>query len=161
MLPLVCHRSGPWVFPTFIFFNLVLTSSPEISFTSHSLSFVFISLLSQRFSWLSKLTKYSFHLCFTFSSSISISPVLLLITLTCCKSLLCLFLCFAILNNFFFPTFVSSFSYSCCCCWCCPTPSEGWGHSFGAPEARQLSRAWNRGRRETESRQRASGAKSP
>ena len=31
----------------------------------------------------------------------------------------------------------------------------------GAPEAGQLPRAWTRGRRETESRQRVSGAKSP
>ena len=61
---------------------------------------------------MSKLSKYSFHLCFTFFSSISISPVLLLITLTCCISLLYLFLCFAILNNSFSPFFVSSFSYS-------------------------------------------------
>ena len=30
-----------------------------------------------------------------------------------------------------------------------------------APEARQLPRAWTRGRREKKSRQRASGAKSP
>ena len=32
---------------------------------------------------------------------------------------------------------------------------------FGAPEAGQLPRVWTRGRRETESRQRVSGAKSP
>ena len=31
----------------------------------------------------------------------------------------------------------------------------------GAPEARQLSRTWTRGHKETESRPRASGAKSP
>ena len=31
----------------------------------------------------------------------------------------------------------------------------------GAPEAGQLSRVWTRGRRETESRQRVSGVKSP
>ena len=31
----------------------------------------------------------------------------------------------------------------------------------GAPEVGQLSRVWTRGRRETESRQRVSGAKSP
>ena len=37
-----------------------------------------------------------------------------------------------------------------------PTPSEGWGHGGGpwSPEARQLSRVWTRGPRETESRQR-------
>ena len=64
------------------------------------------------FSWLSKLSKYSFHLCFTFSSSISISSDILLITLTCCTFLLCLFLCFAILSNSFSPSFVSSFLYS-------------------------------------------------
>ena len=31
----------------------------------------------------------------------------------------------------------------------------------GAPEAGQLSKAWIRGRKETESRQKTSGAKSP
>ena len=33
------------------------------------------------------------------------------------------------------------------------TPSEGWGmvENHGAPEARQLSRVWTKGRRETES----------
>ena len=31
----------------------------------------------------------------------------------------------------------------------------------GAPEAEQLPRVWTRGRKETESRQRVSGAKSP
>ena len=60
-----------------------------------------MSFLSLEFSWLSKLSKYSFYLCSTFSSSISISTVLLLITRTCSTSVLCLFLCFAILNNFF------------------------------------------------------------
>ena len=49
-----------------------------------------------------------------------------------------------------------------CCCCCYPTPSEGWGHggNHGAPEAGQLPRAWTKGRRKTESCQRASGAKS-
>ena len=44
-----------------------------------------------------------------------------------------------------------------------PTPSEGWGHGGRpwSPEAGQLSRVWTRGRTETESRQRVSGAKSP
>ena len=44
-----------------------------------------------------------------------------------------------------------------------PTPSEGWGmaEDHGAPEACQLRRVWIRGRRETGSRQRVSGAKSP
>ena len=87
--------SGPCTFPFFIFLNPVLTSSTEMSSTCLFLFSVFISLLSVGFSWLSKSSKYSFHLCFTFSSSSSISPVLLLITLTCCTSLLCLFLCFA------------------------------------------------------------------
>ena len=32
---------------------------------------------------------------------------------------------------------------------------------YGAPEAGQLPRVWARGRRETESRQRVSGVKSP
>ena len=109
MLPLVCHQV---LEPFFIFLNPVLSSSPEISSTSLSLSFVVISLLYLEFSWLSKLSKYSFHLCFTFSYSMSISPVLLLITHTCCTSLLCLFLCFAILNNSFSTSFVSNFTYS-------------------------------------------------
>ena len=44
-----------------------------------------------------------------------------------------------------------------------PTPSEGWGmaEDHGAPEAGKLSRVWTRGRIETESRQRVSGAKRP
>ena len=44
-----------------------------------------------------------------------------------------------------------------------PTPSEGWGMAgdHGAPEAGQLPRVWTRGHKETESRQRVSGAKSP
>ena len=43
------------------------------------------------------------------------------------------------------------------------TPSEGWRHGGRpwSPEAGQLPRVWTRGRRETRSRQRASGAKSP
>ena len=43
------------------------------------------------------------------------------------------------------------------------TPSEGWGMAkdHGAPEAGQLPRVWTRGRIETESCQRVSGAKSP
>ena len=46
----------------------------------------------------------------------------------------------------------------CCCCY--PTPSKGQGMSeeHGAPEAGQLPRAWIRGRRKTESRQRTSSA---
>ena len=41
-----------------------------------------------------------------------------------------------------------------------PSPSEGWGlaEDHGAPEAGKLPRVWTRGRRETESRQRVSGA---
>ena len=44
-----------------------------------------------------------------------------------------------------------------------PAPSEGWGmtEDHGAPEAGKLPRVWTRGRTETESRQRVSGAKSP
>ena len=43
-----------------------------------------------------------------------------------------------------------------------PLPRD-WGmtEDHGAPEAGKLSRVWTRGRRETESRQRVSGAKSP
>ena len=37
----------------------------------------------------------------------------------------------------------------------------GMAEDHGAPEAVQLSRAWTRRRRETESRQRVSGEKSP
>ena len=44
-----------------------------------------------------------------------------------------------------------------------PDPFQGMGHeeSPGAPEAGQLSRAWTRGCKKTESRKRVSGAKSP
>ena len=43
-----------------------------------------------------------------------------------------------------------------------PLPRDGgMAEDHGAPEAEQLPRAWTRGRRETESRQRVSGAKSP
>ena len=44
-----------------------------------------------------------------------------------------------------------------------PTPSRdgGMAEDHGAPEAGKLSRVWTRGRTETESRQRVSGAKSP
>ena len=44
-----------------------------------------------------------------------------------------------------------------------PIPSEGWGMAgdHGAPKAGQLPRVWTRGRTETESCQRVSGAKSP
>ena len=43
-----------------------------------------------------------------------------------------------------------------------PLPRDGArAEDHGAPEAGQLPRAWTRGRRETESRQRVSGAKSP
>ena len=43
-----------------------------------------------------------------------------------------------------------------------PLPRD-WGmvEDHGAPEAGQLSRAWTRGRKEIESRQTATGAKSP
>ena len=43
-----------------------------------------------------------------------------------------------------------------------PTPSQdgGMAEDHGAPEAGQLSRVWTRGRTETESRQRVSGAES-
>ena len=37
----------------------------------------------------------------------------------------------------------------------------GMAEDDGAPEAGQLSRVWTRGRKETESHQRVSGAKSP
>ena len=37
----------------------------------------------------------------------------------------------------------------------------GMAEDHGVPEAGLLPRAWTKGRRETESRQRASGAKSP
>ena len=42
-----------------------------------------------------------------------------------------------------------------------PTKNGSSAEDHGAPEAGQLSRAWTRGRGETMSRQRASGAKSP
>ena len=43
-----------------------------------------------------------------------------------------------------------------------PLPRDGgMAEDHGAPEAGQLSRVWTRGRRETEGRQRMSGAKSP
>ena len=43
-----------------------------------------------------------------------------------------------------------------------PLPRDGgMAEDHGAPEAEQLSRVWTRGHRETESRQRVSGAKSP
>ena len=43
------------------------------------------------------------------------------------------------------------------------TSSEGWGmaEDHGAPEAGQLPRVWTRGRKEIDSHQRESGAKSP
>ena len=43
-----------------------------------------------------------------------------------------------------------------------PLPGDGgMAEDHGAPEAGQLPRVWTRGRKETESRQRVSGAKSP
>ena len=43
-----------------------------------------------------------------------------------------------------------------------PLPRDGgMAEDHGAPEAGQLSRVWTRGRKETESRQRVSGTKSP
>ena len=43
-----------------------------------------------------------------------------------------------------------------------PLPRDGgMAEDHGAPEAGQLPRVWTRGRKETESRQKASGAKSP
>ena len=44
-----------------------------------------------------------------------------------------------------------------------PTPSRdgGMAEDYGAPEAGQLPKVWIRGHKETESRQRVSGAKSP
>ena len=43
-----------------------------------------------------------------------------------------------------------------------PLPRDGgMAEDHGAPEAGQLPRVWTRGRKETESRQRVSGAKSP
>ena len=43
-----------------------------------------------------------------------------------------------------------------------PLPRDGgMAEDHGAPEAGQLPRVWTRGHRETESRQRVSGAKSP
>ena len=43
-----------------------------------------------------------------------------------------------------------------------PLPRDGgMAEDHGAPEAGQLPRVWTRGRTETESRQRVSGAKSP
>ena len=44
-----------------------------------------------------------------------------------------------------------------------PTPSKGWGHGGRpwSPRSRATPRVWTRGRREIESRQRVSGAKSP
>ena len=42
-----------------------------------------------------------------------------------------------------------------------PLPKDGgMAEEHGAPEAGQLSRVWTRGRRDTEGRQRSSGAKS-
>ena len=53
------------------------------------------------------------------------------------------------------PFFISVVDYQ-------PFPRDGgMAEDHGAPEAGQLPRAWTRGRRETESRQRVSGAKSP
>ena len=43
-----------------------------------------------------------------------------------------------------------------------PLPRDGgMAEDHGAPEAGQLPRVWTRGHKETESRQRVSGAKSP
>ena len=43
-----------------------------------------------------------------------------------------------------------------------PLPrNEGMAEDHGAPKVEQLPRAWARGRTETKSRQRVSGAKSP
>ena len=43
-----------------------------------------------------------------------------------------------------------------------PLPRDGgMAEHHGAPEAEQLSRVWTRGRKETESHHRVSGAKSP
>ena len=43
-----------------------------------------------------------------------------------------------------------------------PLPKDGgMAEDHGAPEAGQLPRVWTRGRKEIESRQRVSGAKSP
>ena len=43
-----------------------------------------------------------------------------------------------------------------------PLPRDGgMAEDHGAPEAEQLPRVWTRGRKEKESRQRVSGAKSP
>ena len=43
-----------------------------------------------------------------------------------------------------------------------PLPRDGgMAEDHGAPEAGQLSRVWTRGRKDTESRQRVSGAESP
>ncbi len=43
-----------------------------------------------------------------------------------------------------------------------PLPGDGgMAEDHGAPEAGQLPRVWTRGRKETKSRQRVSGAKSP
>ena len=43
-----------------------------------------------------------------------------------------------------------------------PFPMDGgMAEDHGAPEAGQLPRVWTRGRKETESRQRVSGVKSP
>ena len=43
-----------------------------------------------------------------------------------------------------------------------PLPRDGgMAEDHGAPEAGQLSRVWTRGRKETKTRQRVSGAKSP
>ena len=42
-----------------------------------------------------------------------------------------------------------------------PLPKDGGMEDHGAPEAGQLPRVWTRGRKEIESHQRVSGAKSP
>ena len=50
---------------------------------------------------------------------------------------------------------------TCCCCF--RTPAEGWGmaENHSTPEARKLSWAWTRGRKEIESCQKASGSMGP
>ena len=59
-------------------------------------------------------------------------------------------LCVSVTNNFMLLLFTR------------PLPRDGgMAEDHGAPEAEQLPRVWTRGRKEIESRQRVSGAKSP
>ena len=65
-------------------------------------------------------------------------------------------------RNWEFPLNLNFYSYMLLLLVTQPFPRDGgMAEDHEAPEAGQLSRVWTRGRRETESRQRVSGAKSP